>query len=157
MRRFIPRVIVLSPYCNWMRATCDSGMSAPVLDVSTRLPIASGLLRTLRRKADRRVIAPLADEDLADGAAADAGLDQVGNIGDIDAVARRGLAIDLDRDLGQRRLLIDARTSLVPRTLLENARRSRLPMRRSSLKSSPKIFDDQLAVRRRRSCRSRCR
>ena len=58
-------------------------------------------------KADRRVITPLADEDLADGRAADADLDQVGNIRDIDAVARRGRAIDFDGDLGKRRKLID--------------------------------------------------
>src|SRR5207237_1282679 len=51
--------------------------------------------------------APLPDEDLTDGAASDAELDQVRNIRDIDAVARRGRSIDLDGDLGKRRKLID--------------------------------------------------
>ena len=36
--------MVLSPLCNWIRATCANGTSAPVLEVSGRLPMASGLL-----------------------------------------------------------------------------------------------------------------
>src|SRR5262245_21510960 len=58
-------------------------------------------------KADRRVIAALADEDLADRAAADADLDQIGNIPNIDAVARRSRTIDFDGDLGKRWKLIE--------------------------------------------------
>src|SRR5207244_1470209 len=71
--------------------------------VANRLRVAAPVFG----KANRRVIAPLADEDLTDGAAPDAELDQVRNIRDIDAVARRGRPIDLDGDLGKRRKLID--------------------------------------------------
>ena len=69
--------------------------------------IASGLLRACGRKADRDVVVAVADEYLADGRTADPGADQVGHVGDVDAVARRGVAIDLDRNLRQRRVLID--------------------------------------------------
>ena len=101
------RLMVLSPDCNLMRATCDSGTSAPVLEVSTRLPmrfraVARGVL-----EADRDVVVALADEDLADGAAADAGLDEIGDVGDIDAVSRRRLAIGRDGDLRQGRAVVD--------------------------------------------------
>ena len=45
LRWFIQRVMVLSPSCNWMLATCESGTSAPLLEVSSRRPIASGVSR----------------------------------------------------------------------------------------------------------------
>ena len=58
-------------------------------------------------EADGRVVAPLADEYLTHGAAADPGLHQVRYVGDVDAVARCRLAIDLDDELRQRRFLVD--------------------------------------------------
>ena len=61
------------------------------------------------READGHVVVAFADEHLADGAAADPGADQIGDVGDVDAVARRRFAIDLDRNLRQRRVLVDRR------------------------------------------------
>src|SRR5262249_53076121 len=58
-------------------------------------------------KSDGGVVAPFADEDLTPRAAADADLDQVRHVCNIDAVARCRRAIDLDGELRQWGLLVD--------------------------------------------------
>ena len=88
------RLIVLSPVCSLMSATCDSGTSAPELDVSKQIADRLGAVAVLP-ETHRDVVMPLADEHLADGDAADPGLDQVGDVADIDAVARGRFAVDL--------------------------------------------------------------
>src|SRR6266550_1466950 len=58
-------------------------------------------------EADRDIVAPFADENPAYGTAANSGLDQVGDVGDIDAISRGSLPIDLDDNLRQRGLLVE--------------------------------------------------
>ena len=74
-----------------------------------KIPDRLRTVARIGRKAHRHIVVAFADEDLADGAAADPGADQIGDVRNIDAVARRRFAIDLDRDLRQRRVLVDGR------------------------------------------------
>ena len=64
-------------------------------------------MREVQREAHGHVVDAVSDIDLGDRRAADAGLDQIGDVGDIDAVARGRGAIGLDRDLRERRFLED--------------------------------------------------
>ncbi len=71
--------------------------------------IADRLRVAARRagKARDHVVAALLDKDLRHRAAADAGLDQRHHVGDVDAEAGGGRAVDIDAHLRQRRLLVD--------------------------------------------------
>ena len=71
--------------------------------VAERLRIVAGV----QRETHAHVVGAVADENLGDRGAAHAVLDQIGDIGDVDAVAGRGRTIGLDRDLRERRLLKD--------------------------------------------------
>ena len=68
-------------------------------------------------EAHRDVVALLAEEELPHRPAADADLDQVGDVGDVDAEARRRLAVHLDLKLRQRRLLVDGHVHRAGRRL----------------------------------------
>ncbi len=57
------------------------------------------------REPHRHVVDAVAHIDLGDGGAADAGLDQAGDVGNVDAVASGRGAVDLDGDLRHRRFL----------------------------------------------------
>ena len=57
-------------------------------------------LAELRLVADGQVVALLADQNLADGFAADGGLDRVLNIADVDAEAVGGGAVDVQVHIG---------------------------------------------------------
>ena len=100
---------MLSPVCSLICGDLRQRNERAVARGQHQVPDRLGTVARLGREAHRHVVVALADEHLADGLAADAGLDQVGDVGDIDAVARRRLAIDLDRDLRQRRVLVDRR------------------------------------------------
>ena len=100
---------MLSPVCSLTSRDLRQRNERAVARGQHQAPDRLGTVAGLGREAHRDVVVALADEDLADGAAADSGADQVGDVGDIDAVARRRGAIDLDRDLRQRRVLIDRR------------------------------------------------
>ena len=56
--------------------------------------MASWVSRILREIADDDVVARFALQHLGDGVAADGGLDGVLNVGDVDAVAGGGFAVD---------------------------------------------------------------
>src|SRR5262249_50681223 len=67
--------------------------------------IADRLRAASRRyvEADRHVVVAVADEDLVHCSAADSGLDEIGDVRDVDAVSGCRFAIRGDRDLRQRR------------------------------------------------------
>ena len=71
--------------------------------------IAEGLraVAGVLREPHRDVVGAVGHIDLADRRAANPGLDQVGDVGDVDAVAGRRCAVDVDGDLRNRRLLED--------------------------------------------------
>ena len=65
----------------------------------------------MKGKAHRHVVAAVVHVNLPDGGAADSDLDQIRNIGNVNAIARRRGAIDMEGDLRNRRLLHDRRLS----------------------------------------------
>ena len=67
------------------------------------LRIIAGILR----KPHGNVVRPVGHIDRADRCAANPGLNQVGDIRYVDAVAGSRFAVDVDSDLGNRRLLKD--------------------------------------------------
>ena len=64
------------------------------------LAMSSTVLAIMRLIANSQVVALFADEDLADGLAADRGFDRVLNVADVDAEAVGGSTIDVEIDVG---------------------------------------------------------
>ena len=78
----------------WMSANSRSGTCCPPGVATRMLPIASGVSRILRLQPDDEIERPLALHHLRRRTAADRGLDQAVDVGDVEAVARDLGAVD---------------------------------------------------------------
>ncbi len=83
------------------RDLCASGGS------QHQIPKGLGIVAGILREPHGNVVCAVGHIDRADRCAADPGLDQVGDIRYVDAIAGSGFAVDVDGDLGNRRLLKD--------------------------------------------------
>src|SRR6516225_170934 len=66
-----------------------------------------GTVARVRGKSHGSIVAAFANEQLAHCPTANSDLDEVSDLGNVDAIARRRGAIDLDNDLWKRGLLLD--------------------------------------------------
>ena len=79
---------------------CASETRSPDGDSRRTFSIASTRVAILLLIAQHQIVLRLSDQHLLSGAAADRGLDCILHVGDIDAIARRSLAVDLEGKVG---------------------------------------------------------
>ena len=84
-----------APLCSLMVASSESGICWPFGVGTSRLPISLRVRAVLRLHADDEVEKFFALDDLRRGLAANCGLDDHSDVGDIDSVARDFGAVDV--------------------------------------------------------------